>query len=426
MFKILPLLLIIFASELYAQDTVFARKIIKTLASREYAGRGYCEKSDLKAANFIRNEFNSIGAQSLGMNYFQYFNLNVNTFPGKMEVNLKDQHLVPGVNFLVDPASPPVKGKFKVFRVRRQDLLLNKNLHQIIELSAGNAILIDMNDTIKFTKEGDAILQKIISALKYDPEIKNTLTIVFSDKKLTWSTSDWQAKKPVIILNSAGMNSETISEIDLNVEARFCRNYKTQNVIGIIPGSTVPDSFLILTSHYDHLGKMGKDVYFPGANDNASGVAMMLNICRYFIENRPNYTMIFIAFSAEEVGLLGSQYFVQNPLIPLDKIKFLINFDLAGTGDEGIKIVNASIFPKEFERLNQLNLTFKYLPSIQVRGEACISDHCMFYNKKVPCFYIYTLGGISSYHDIFDKEETLPLTEFDDYSLLMESFLLNF
>jgi Zn-dependent M28 family amino/carboxypeptidase len=168
---------------------------------------------------------------------------------------------------------------------------------------------------------------------------------------------------------------------------------------------------------------MGADALFPGANDNASGVALLLSMVKHYSVNKPKYSVVFIAFSGEEIGLLGSQYFTDHPLFPLKKIKFLINFDLAGTGDEGIQVVNGKKYQSKFDLLTSINKERSLLPQIKIRGEACNSDHCMFHMKGVPCFYIYTLGGIQAYHDIYDKGETLPLTEFQDYFTLMAEFI---
>jgi len=120
--------------------------------------------------------------------------------------------------------------------------------------------------------------------------------------------------------------------------------------------------------------------------------------------------------------LIGANEFVNHPLIKLDRIKFLINFDLAGTGEEGIRVVNGSVYKDKFNLLAKINEENMLLPKIDLRGEACISDHCPFFLHGVPCFYIYTQGGISAYHDIYDKSETLPFTEFNDYFILIVKF----
>jgi len=101
----------------------------------------------------------------------------------------------------------------------------------------------------------------------------------------------------------------------------------------------------------------------------------------------------------------------------------MINFDIAGTGDDGIQVVNGSVFKDEFELMRKINESDNLLPQVKIRGEACNSDHCLFYQKGVPSFFIYTLGGIQAYHDIDDRPETLPLTAFENYFKLITNFV---
>ncbi|RZL36511.1 MAG: M28 family peptidase, partial [Pedobacter sp.] len=134
------------------------------------------------------------------------------------------------------------------------------------------------------------------------------------------------------------------------------------------------------------------------------------------------YSVGFICFAGEEAGLLGSRYFTENATFSLSKIKFLINLDLVGTGERGMTVVNASIYPKAFSILNQINAEQKLISKINSRGKAANSDHYFFTEKGVPAFFFYTQGGISAYHDVFDKPETLPLTEYKDLFKLIISF----
>jgi Zn-dependent M28 family amino/carboxypeptidase len=150
---------------------------------------------------------------------------------------------------------------------------------------------------------------------------------------------------------------------------------------------------------------------------------MLLNLARHYSKESPRYTVVFIAFAAEEIGLIGSNYFTSHPTFPLGKIKFLINFDLAGTGDDGIQVVNGKVYQQKFDELVRINKDNNLLKQIKIRGEACNSDHCIFHSKGVPCFYIYTLGGIQAYHDIYDRAETLPLTDYQDYFSLITKFI---
>jgi Zn-dependent M28 family amino/carboxypeptidase len=169
---------------------------------------------------------------------------------------------------------------------------------------------------------------------------------------------------------------------------------------------------IVFTAHYDHLGGIGPKVFFPGANDNASGVSMVLNLLKYYSTHRPRYKTVFVFFAGEEAGLLGSSFFVQSNYLPLKNIKFLINLDLLGTGDEGIMVVNGAIHERQFNLLRQINDENGLLPEIKKRGKAANSDHYWFSEKGVPAFFIYTMGGIKAYHDVHDVEKTLPLTKY--------------
>jgi Zn-dependent M28 family amino/carboxypeptidase len=147
-----------------------------------------------------------------------------------------------------------------------------------------------------------------------------------------------------------------------------------------------------------------------------------MNLAKYYAANPRPYSIGFILFAGEEIGLEGSKYFTEHPLAPLKNIRFLINSDLAGTGEEGITVVNATEFPKEFEWLKKINEENKLLAAVNARGKAANSDHYFFTEKGVPAFFFYTLGGIKAYHDIFDKAVTLPLNEQEDLFKLLIKF----
>jgi Zn-dependent M28 family amino/carboxypeptidase len=219
-----------------------------------------------------------------------------------------------------------------------------------------------------------------------------------------------------------GVFADSITRMQIRIKNRYLHGYKTQNIIGYVPGTACPDSFMVFTAHYDHLGLMGRHTYFPGANDNASGVAMVLSLARYFNAHPQRFSVVFIFFSGEELGLLGSGYFTENSPIRLSMVKFLVNLDLVGTGSDGITVVNATAFPDQFEMLSLINNRGAYVNGIKQRGSACNSDHCPFFRRGVPCFYIYTMGGIAAYHDPDDRPETLPLTAFEGLTRLLVEF----
>jgi hypothetical protein len=373
--RIFLMILMSSSSAAFAQDLAFGRKIVDTLTSSYFWGRGYTNDGMKKAADFLANEFKNYGVQPMdGKNYFQPFSYPVNTFPGKMDVSVNGKDLIPGVDFIVAPETKGTKG-------------------------SGN---LDQLDSIQFINRKEMVVIKM-------------------QDKLTGDVAQEVAPYALILVDKKAIKGNPES-FKVNIDNKLISNFKTANVCGIVKGTVKPDSVIFITAHYDHLGGMGKDTYFPGANDNASGVSLLLNLAHYYAAHPQKYSIGFILFAGEEAGLLGSKYYTENPLLPLRNIRFLINTDLAGTGEEGITVVNATEFPKEFAMMNKANENPKLLTAINVRGKAANSDHYFFTEKGVPSFFFYTLGGIKAYHDVFDKSATLPLNEHEDLFKLIVKF----
>lgn len=418
------LLLIVFSIHLvtFSQDIEYARQIVEKLASPEFKGRGYIENGDKISADYISSEFRNFGLLPINRkDYFQKFNISVNTLPNSLFVRIDNTELKAGIDFLVEAACPSVHGKFQIIKTDRSQIDTEVKLISLINKADDSFVFIDNRDKKNEKPDISKRIDDYLQLLKTSPEISIKGVIIYTEDKLTWESSTTQNIRPVVIINKE-LDISNLNSIEINIDAKFIQKYETQNIIGSIKGSSNSDSTIVVLAHYDHLGKMGSDTYFPGANDNASGVAMILNLAKHYSSHPPKYTTVFIALSGEELGILGAKAFTDHPLIDLTKIKFLVNFDLAGTGEEGIRIVNGTIFKEKFDLISKINQQQNLLPKIDIRGAACNSDHCFFYEKGVPCFYIYTQGGIRAYHDIYDKYETLPLTEFVDYCKLMILF----
>jgi len=416
----LIVLLLLLPTVLFCQDIKYSKNVVKTLCSDEFKGRGYVEEGEKIAADYISKEFEKIGLLKFKNSYFQKFSTPVNTFPANMELTINGKTLVAGKDYLINADSPSLQGEFEVVNIYAKDIFnKNKILRKIGNLQ-GKVVVINTYNKEDFTSKELKKIKEFFSLLKYQKDISAVATIELSNNKLTWDGATSVSNH----VNFTVVDSvvEKINTVSINVQNKFIKKYKTQNIIGYIEGER-QDSFIVFVAHYDHLGMMGKDAIFPGANDNASGVAMLLSLANNYKKNKPKYNTIFMAFGGEELGLIGSKYFVNNPLFSLKKIKFLINFDITGTGIDGIQVVNGSIFQDKFDLMTKINDDKKYMKEVKIRGEACNSDHCVFYLKGVPCFYIYTLGGIKAYHDIYDKSETLPLTEFEDYHRLVVDFI---
>jgi aminopeptidase YwaD len=400
----------------------FARKVVDTLASPYMGGRGYVDKGNQRAATYLNDQFKNLGLLPFGDSYEQKFDYPVNTYPDSYIVSVNGKMAEPGADYIILPSTPTIKGNYKVIRF---DCSILKDSMKVKEFLAHDY----RNDFILVDDSGatDKKEKQFWESIKNTPgdggsnPFKAKGVIILCDK-LTEETSESVGNYALIhALRNTPFAKAT--DISLDIRNKFIKSFPTQNLIGYIKGTVHPDSFIVFTAHYDHLGKMGS-IYFPGANDNASGVAMLLSLAKYYSEHKDSlkYSIAFMAFSGEEIALLGSKYYTEHPLFPLSNIRFLINMDIMGTGDEGITVVNGTIYKSAFDDLVKINDANHYLKLIKLRGETANSDHYYFYKAQVPSIFIYTMGGIKAYHDIYDRRETLPLTNFNEVFKLLIQF----
>ncbi len=349
----------------------------------------------------------------------------MNTLPGNMETDLNGKPLKAGSEFLVWAANPAIKGSYRIVSLDGNDLAKPEKLRKLLVKKLYGKFVLINNKGIK-----DKKVLSVLDSLRYTNFLHAKGLIFVSESKLTWSVMAGYRQSNYTVLDiSQNALPGKARKIRLDIESRYFPDYPARNVIGYIRGSVQPDTFLVVTAHYDHLGRMGRDVYFPGANDNGSGTAMLLDLARQYSlpEHRPYYSMVFMCFSGEEAGLNGSTYCADHPPFPLKQVKFLLNLDMVGTGSEGVTMVNATVFKEAYQRMARINADHEYILTVKERGESCNSDHCPFYKKGVPAVFIYSIGKeYSEYHNPEDKSSKLPLTEYKDIFRLMADFLESF
>jgi len=398
---------------LYSQNLKRAKKNILELCSIEMYGRGYVNKGDSLAAVFLSDKLEKIGLEKLGESYWQFFELPINTFPDTIFLQIDEKKFVAGADYLISPNSISGKGEGKIIVIDSTWWLEKKVQNELLKQDFENSIIAyPYKDLLKISELPQNLLQKITQAQAF---------IELYDTKLNGSLASKADSPPTFKMKIEDF-PENASFAKYQINAKPIKNYQSQNLIGYIEGTEFPEKYIVFTAHYDHLGMMGKDVYFPGANDNAAGVAMLLEIAYHYKKNPLPYSIVFILFGAEEAGLIGSKYYTENPVFPLENILVLWNLDLVGTGDDGITVVNGAVFQETFDKLVAINQKKNLLPSIKIRGKAANSDHYFFSEKGVESFFIYTLGGIKAYHDIYDIPETLPLTKFSELFKLLILF----
>lgn len=420
-----PVLLLLFSipffSTVSGQDIRKAREIMDTLASQSMYGRGYVNNGTGIAADFIATHMKQTGLQPLSPEFRQDFFANIKTYPGTVSLKINGKPLKAGTDFALLTGSPSVTGKFKILMIDSTWFIKIKKLQRLHKKNLDKTLI--MYDPAQMKGKNSKLAD---SLFRYN-YLECAGFIHISDKpSISWSVvSPTEVLDFPVLTVLASSLPRRSKKTDLTIELKVIEEFKLSNVIGYIPGTTEPDSFVVVTAHYDHLGMLGRDAYFPGANDNASGIAMLLDLAYYYqTQNRPPFSMIFIAFAAEELGLKGSKYCAESSLFDLKKVKFLVNLDMVGTGSEGITVVNADQFPSYYDRMIKINSSKAYLPKVAKRGESCNSDHCPFYKKGVPAIFIYSNGKEHlEYHNIYDQADRVPLTEYDDIFRLVRDFI---
>ncbi len=392
----------------FSQDIEFAKKNITALCSSKFHGRGYTHKGSNKAAKYIACELKSMGAGETGNARFQKFEMPVCVINKLSEVKIDSKTIQPGLDFVIHPNSESCTGTFNL-------LWLNQdNLKKIFASDLTKTFLvIDTN----FSNEKSN--KDIIDGLRFSNPV-HAKGVIYLVKKETMQIQRDEPIPWVSIEAKSNCIPPGSKQILLSFTSKFIPAYKTQNIIASIPGEV--DTSIVFTAHYDHLGELGK-AFFPGANDNASGVAMLLDLCKTFSKQKTHYTMNFVFMTGEEVGLVGSSYFVEHPVFPLEKIRFLLNLDVIGSGEDGITVVNGSVYSKEFELLKSLNAEKNDVPVVKIRGAANNSDHAPFYNKGVKSFFVYAQGKTGPYHNPNDTPENLSLGKYENIVRLLIDFV---
>jgi hypothetical protein len=397
-----------------AQDMNYAQKLIKELSSDAYFGRGYINQGDSIAAVYLSAEMKKLKLDGFATSYYQPYTTSINTFPSDPILKFGDDQLESAQDFIVYPNSPSCKGSYDLLWLNTEVLtkgvarkeFLNKDLSQTF-IAIDSVGLNNMN----FYRFALDLVEANIFGAK---------GILLAKDKLKFSAKTYLNKFPTLMVKSSKLNT-TVNKITIDIENRFIEDYKTQNLLGYIQGET--DTCIVFCAHYDHLGMMGSKIY-PGANDNASGVAMVLNLAKHYkkAKKKPHYTQVFLLFSGEEAGLLGSQYYVEHPLFPLEETKMVMNFDMIGTGSEGVSIYNGSIYPQEVALYKKLNNEHSYVDNLIFHLPDPSSDHHSFYKKDVKSVFFYSEGDNEDYHETTDTYGELKLTQFEGVFNLVRDF----
>lgn len=408
-------LLLIISTLVSAQSYKYAIYCKDTLASEYMAGRAYVDEGDKKAATFIRNELKESGVKLLGENGFQKLNFPINNIMDlKVSMRYLKKPLKLGEDYLVFGSSP--SANMVLENVKPLIFNTKKQIEEIKPKKLQDKVLLFNTKTLSYS---DIIL--FLRGLKKE-NVTPQLAIIQGYDKIPYYTGRALMDFPILQLKG-NIIDKKIKHLALEIKSEFISSYQSQNVWGIVEGTKYKDSCFVFIAHYDHLGKVG-DVHFPGANDNASGVAVLLDLAKYYAKNPAEHSVVFIFATGEEVGLLGSKFAAENPYIDLEKVKFLFNLDMCGTGATGVAVINGLKEPEAGKLLQEINNENQWFIKVFLGEESCNSDHCHFVQKGVPAHFLFTYGcEYNEYHTIYDNGKDLPFTKHIDFCNLLKEFV---
>jgi hypothetical protein len=367
-------------------------RIEKTLSADDMQGRRTFTAGIDKAAEFIESEFSKNKLKFLGNEKSYLQNFIMTKVKPLQIIGLLDNDSLNSANVAANTTAAEINinsfANYEVVKVKKEDDLF-KTVLPLISLEKNIILLIDTAHSKRF---------------------KNLKQFVGNAKFQT-------ASSQLFILTS----NLAPASIKLHIQNEVIEQ-KLKNVVGVLPGKSKKDEYVIFSGHYDHLG-IGKpnneqDSIFNGANDDAAGTTAMILLSKYFslLKEKNERTIIFVAFTAEEVGGFGSRYFSKQ--LNADKIMAMFNIEMIGTES---KWGTSSAYITGFEKSNmgkilQANLAdskFKFEPDPYPKQNLFYrSDNATLAELGVPAHTISTskMDSEKFYHTVNDEIETLDMT----------------
>lgn len=395
----------------------FLQSEVSYLASDELKGRRAGDPGEILAANFIADKFKEIGLTPKGKSdnssFYQVFDI----YDGKF-IDSSSYFLVNGVKSIVGsdifPLSNSPKGNFKTTIIPA--------IHE-----SGQPWLIDLGDDLTDNKDNPHFdIQSLIATKIKSAKDKNVPFVIFHNSSPITDNIKFDSKDrsessliPAYYLTakSKGVlfpdsDSEYVIDLNFSISPKY---RSARNVIGYIDNKS--PLTVVIGSHFDHLGygedgnsmiRGGVQVIHNGADDNASGTASMIELAFALKQGKSKqYNFLFTAFSAEELGLNGSKYFVENPTIDLKSVNYMINMDMVGRMNDSSKTITVGGYGTSSSWNTMISAIDKKDFSIKTDSSGSgPSDHTSFYRKDIPVLFFFT-GLHSDYHKPSDDADKI-------------------
>lgn len=399
---------------------------ISYLASDKLEGRRAGTNGEKLASEYISQKFQEIGLQPKGADgFFQSFEI----YDGK-QINkathfiVNDHPLAVEKDFFPFPFSQNLSIEaLPAIAVQEADMPWFFDLKETLEENKNNPHF-DLNEFIRNNAK-KAKSRGASAVILY-----NTSAI---DDKLKFDPKDRTDKLdiPVIYVSKEASKkyfSDPAATLDIKIKIDVGEKKRTgRNVVGYIDNGAA--GTVILGAHYDHLGygednnsmlRTGEKMIHNGADDNASGTAALIELARILKNTKQkNSNYLFIAFSAEEVGLNGSKFFTENPTVDFNKVNYMINMDMIGRLNDSSQVVTIGGFgtsPQWGSLINPADKKNPFAIRIDSSGTGP-SDHTSFYRKDIPVLFFFT-GLHTDYHK--------PSDDVDKINYIGETRIVNY
>lgn len=433
---------------------------IYRLASEEFEGRGSGTPGNEAAARYIAEQFAQYGLKPVGTarysdlqapmdrsGYFQPFRVFIGSEPGKnnhFEATVNGKRLVfkIGEDFVPDASAATATASGAL-------VFAGYGIHSSIAGREDYANL-DVKDKVVVVLEGSPAtgqgpnllraFQSIRTKARGAKEQGATALVVLQrqDAPLTQNLQGRSSDSgiPVVVLRRRAADrllqamGVPLSELLQNPQGRPLNNAvarlqtevapkyaATANIVGLVEGTDpeLKKEYIVIGAHMDHLGwgYQGGSMYsgkLPaihyGADDNASGTAGLLELAQYYAANPTSRSLVFIAFSGEEIGLIGSTHYARNPIFPLEQTVAMLNMDMIGRlRNEQLAVIGVGSSPVWRPLLTELNREAGFKLELSESGFGG-SDHVPFFTRKIPVLFFFT-GMHPEYHTPNDKPELI-------------------
>ena len=404
------------------------------LASDALMGRDPIRPEMKLAYTFIAQELEKAGAKPLpgGNGYYQDIPFNLSSPPTKGTVQLGNFSFSQGQNLLVLDGNS-FSGTYELVEIGFGSVeeFDGKDLKGKIAISnvgapnkfSPNQLFAEGRAKAKRAKEAGAVA--LIERFNV-PSVPWQLVSGFLNRPQMGMSQGETSNLPYLWVEDLKnqLTGTNLGNATLAVEGKVNRKIDGKNVLAMIEGTDpqLKNEYILLSAHYDHVGvgtpdETGDSIY-NGARDNAVGTVAVINAANYFAKNPPKRSIIFALWTAEEKGLLGSAYFANNPLVPLNQVVYNLNIDNAGYNDTSIiTVIGLGRTTADFminEAVADFGLTAKADPSPE-QGLYDRSDNVNFARKGIPA-PSFTLG-FTAFDDEINKYYHKAADEVDSFDL---------